>query len=100
MLLDNSKILKKRIDDEYMKNLGIKNRNIVRNLYYAEIYEAACQALKPANPDTKPTCISATGAMVAYSGDRTGRSPKDKRFVMDEITKDTIWWGDVNIPLE
>lgn len=39
---------------------------------YAEIYEAACQALKPANPDTKPTCISHTGAMVAYSGDRTG----------------------------
>lgn len=83
-----------------MKNLGIKNRTIVRNLYYAEIYEAASQALKPANPDTKPTCISSTGAMVAYSGDRTGRSPKDKRFVMDEVTKDTIWWGEVNIPLE
>lgn len=38
--------------------------------------------------------------MVAYSGARCGRSPKDKRIVIDETTKDTIWWGEVNIPLE
>jgi len=37
--------------------------------------------------------------MVAYSGLRTGRSPKDKRIVEDSVTKDKIWWGKVNIPI-
>lgn len=27
------------------------------------------------------------------------RVPKEKRIVLDEVTKDTIWWGDVNIPI-
>jgi len=43
--------------------------------------------------------ISSTGALVAYSGDKTGRSPKDKRFVLNNKTKD-IWWGDVNMPID
>ena len=42
--------------------------------------------------------ISSTGAILAYSGEKTGRSPKDKRIVSDDNTKD-IWWGSVNIPL-
>ncbi len=44
--------------------------------------------------------ISSTGALVAYSGLRTGRSPKDKRVVLDETTKDEVWWGNVNIPIK
>ena len=43
--------------------------------------------------------LSSTGALLAYSGERTGRSPKDKRIVKDDRTKD-IWWGNVNIPME
>lgn len=39
--------------------------------------------------------ISDTGAMVAYSGEYTGRSPKDKRIVKNNASKD-IWWGNVN----
>src|ERR1700753_2672515 len=42
--------------------------------------------------------ISSTGALLAYSGDRTGRSPKDKRIVFDNKTKN-IWWGEINIPI-
>lgn len=41
---------------------------------------------------------SETGALIAYSGEKTGRSPKDKRIVYDENTKD-IDWGNVNIPM-
>ena len=37
-------------------------------------------------------------ALVAYSGDNTGRSPRDKRVVLDNNT-DGIWWGDINIPI-
>ena len=38
-------------------------------------------------------------ALVAYSGENTGRSPKDKRIVLDDNTRN-IWWGDINIPIE
>ena len=37
-------------------------------------------------------------AMVAYSGENTGRSPKDKRVVLD-IKTEIIWWGEINIPM-
>lgn len=43
-------------------------------------------------------CLNDTGALVAYSGEKTGRSPKDKRVVMDDHSKN-IWWGPVNKPL-
>jgi len=32
------------------------------------------------------------GAINVDTGKYTGRSPKDKYLVMDEVTKDTIWW--------
>ncbi|MEX0729163.1 MAG: phosphoenolpyruvate carboxykinase (ATP) [Aquisalimonadaceae bacterium] len=47
----------------------------------------------------KGTAISATGALVATSGEKTGRSPKDKRVVEDAETLDDVWWGSVNISL-
>lgn len=42
--------------------------------------------------------VSNTGALLAYSGEKTGRSPLDKRIVQDETTKN-IWWGNVNRPI-
>lgn len=47
----------------------------------------------------RETVISSTGALVNYSGEKTGRTPKDKRVVYDELTQDKIWWGDVNKPI-
>lgn len=43
--------------------------------------------------------LSSTGALVAFSGEKTGRSPKDKRFVLNETSK-KIWWSEVNMPIE
>ena len=40
--------------------------------------------------------LSPTGALVVETGDHTGRSPKDKFIVLDDKTKDSIWWSDVN----
>jgi len=36
--------------------------------------------------------LTELGAINVMTGIYTGRSPKDKFFVMDETTKDTIWW--------
>ncbi|EGV60597.1 Protein kinase C-like 1 [Yamadazyma tenuis] len=44
----------------------------------------------------KGTLISSTGALMAYSGKKTGRSPKDKRIVDEETSSEHIWWGPVN----
>ncbi|SDB64466.1 phosphoenolpyruvate carboxykinase (ATP) [Flavobacteriaceae bacterium MAR_2010_188] len=39
-----------------------------------------------------------SGALAINTGEFTGRSPKDRFIVEDEITKDRVWWGDINIP--
>ena len=44
--------------------------------------------------------ISSSGALINFSGKKTGRSPKDKRIVFEETSKDEIWWGSVNIKMD
>jgi phosphoenolpyruvate carboxykinase (ATP) len=48
----------------------------------------------------KDTSIAANGALVAYSGAKTGRSPKDKRIVKHADSENDVWWGPVNIPCD
>src|SRR5512146_3581723 len=43
--------------------------------------------------------LASNGALVAYTG-RTGRSPKDKFTVKDELTSERVNWGAVNQPFE
>src|SRR5207302_11315298 len=43
--------------------------------------------------------LAANGAIVGYTN-RTGRSPKDKFIIRDEMTERTVHWGAVNAPLE
>ncbi|HLF45864.1 MAG TPA: phosphoenolpyruvate carboxykinase (ATP) [Chitinophagaceae bacterium] len=44
--------------------------------------------------------LSDSGALVIKTGEFTGRSPKDKFTVKDEITEHTVHWNEFNIPLE
>lgn len=44
--------------------------------------------------------LNDTGALCVNTGKFTGRSPKDKFTVIDDITRDTVDWGEVNIPME
>ncbi|CAI4974637.1 BEM_HP_G0020560.mRNA.1.CDS.1 [Saccharomyces cerevisiae] len=63
---------------------------IRRNAPAAVLYEDGLKENK--------TVISSSGALIAYSGVKTGRSPKDKRIVEEPTSKDEIWWGPVNKP--
>ncbi|MBL8584225.1 MAG: phosphoenolpyruvate carboxykinase, partial [Rhizobiaceae bacterium] len=40
--------------------------------------------------------LTADGALVAYTGQHTGRSPKDKFVVRDAATEGEVWWGNNN----
>jgi phosphoenolpyruvate carboxykinase (ATP) len=72
---------------------GITVRNIFRNSSPAKLYEEAIR-------HEPGTSISSTGALIAYSGAKTGRSPKDKRVVNSPSCANEVWWGPVNFPME
>ena len=42
--------------------------------------------------------LADNGALVAYTGKFTGRTPKDKFTVKDSVTSELVNWGDVNLP--
>jgi phosphoenolpyruvate carboxykinase (ATP) len=44
--------------------------------------------------------LASSGALKIETGKFTGRSPKDRYIVKDDITADTVDWGAVNIPFE
>jgi phosphoenolpyruvate carboxykinase (ATP) len=72
---------------------GISVAEIHRNASPAFLYEAALRF-------EKGSTISSTGALIAYSGKKTGRSPTDKRVVEEPEVRDDVWWGKVNIKLD
>lgn len=72
---------------------GITAKTVLRNVAPSKLYEEAIR-FEPG------TTISDTGALIAYSGDKTGRSPQDKRVVRNSASEGDIWWGPVNFPLD
>ncbi|MGV3483746.1 MAG: phosphoenolpyruvate carboxykinase (ATP) [Planctomycetaceae bacterium] len=74
-----------------LKMYGLNVRNIIRNATPARLYEYAIA--------DKHAAIANSGALATSSGDKTGRSPKDKRIVDAPESSGDIWWGEVNIRL-
>ena len=72
---------------------GLAVTEVHRNLPPSALYEHAIRHEKDAS-------IAENGALVAYSGVKTGRSPKDKRVVEHAASKKDVWWGPVNIPCD
>lgn len=67
--------------------------DVLRNPSPAQLYEDAIRF-------DRRTTIAVNGALVAYSGAKTGRSPRDKRIVHRPESERDVWWGPVNVPLE
>ena len=79
---------------DYFSQAGFDMDKILlrRNAPPALLYEDAIR--------NEGAIISASGALINFSGKKTGRSPKDKRIVFEETSKDDIWWGPVNIKMD
>jgi phosphoenolpyruvate carboxykinase (ATP) len=76
-----------------LSGYGLNVAVVHHNLAPSSLYEHAIRFEKDAS-------IAESGALVAYSGAKTGRSPKDKRIVRDPKSEADVWWGPVNIPLD
>src|SRR5262245_60959571 len=72
---------------------GLTVEDVRRNLAPASLYAEAIRE--------EPGCaIADSGALIAYSGAKTGRSPKDKRVVKSTASENDVWWGAVNVPID
>ena len=78
------------MDKMDLKKYGITGvTEIVYNPSYDELFR---EETKKGLRGYEKGQLTETGAVNVMTGVYTGRSPKDKFFVMDETTKDTIWW--------
>ncbi|MBQ0054439.1 MAG: phosphoenolpyruvate carboxykinase (ATP) [Bacteroidales bacterium] len=69
---------------------GINNAaKIMYNPSYDDLYKAE---MAPGLEGYDKGVMTELGAVNVMTGVYTGRSPKDKFWVMDEVSKDTIWW--------
>ena len=68
---------------------------IVYNPSYEQLYE---EELNPNLTGYDVGKESELGAVNVFTGEFTGRSPKDKYIVMDENSKDTVWWTTEGYP--
>lgn len=88
-----------------MNEFGLKGKNAsIANIGLGNV-AAAYWNLTPAELveetlDRGEGVLCDNGALAIDTGEFTGRSPKDKFCVYDEITKDSIWWGDINIKFD
>ena len=62
---------------------------IVYNPSYEQLFE---EEMNPALTGYEKGQLTELGAVNVMTGVYTGRSPKDKYIVVDENSKDTVWW--------
>ncbi|NNE30534.1 MAG: phosphoenolpyruvate carboxykinase (ATP) [Saprospiraceae bacterium] len=75
-----------------LSQYGINVKEVLRNSSVPVLYEIGLR-------HEKGTAISDKGALLVYSGTKTGRSPKDKRIVRHPDSENNIDWGNINIEM-
>lgn len=75
-------------------DLSYLNLNAEKVHYQLNVSELVEEALRN-NEGT----LASSGALAVDTGKFTGRSPKDRFIVNDEITEQAVWWGDINIKI-
>lgn len=71
---------------------GISN---VAEIVYQPSYDLLFEEeTRPGLQGYEKGAITESGAVSVDTGIFTGRSPKDKYIVRDDITRDTVWWSD------
>ncbi|HLV93431.1 MAG TPA: phosphoenolpyruvate carboxykinase (ATP) [Aequorivita sp.] len=73
-----------------VENYGIENAKVKYQLSSEELHNEIL--VKGQGKE------ASSGAIAVNTGEFTGRSPKDRFIVKDDITRDQVWWGNVNIP--
>ncbi len=72
-----------------LENLGVRQIGAIHeNLPAARLVEASVRR--------REGMIADNGALVARTGKRTGRSPKDRFIIENSLTRDLVDWGEVN----
>jgi phosphoenolpyruvate carboxykinase (ATP) len=73
-----------------LKNYGIENVfEIIYNPSYNLLF---AEETKPGLRGFEKGIITRSGAVSVDTGVFTGRSPNDKYVVLDDTTRDTVWW--------
>ncbi len=68
---------------------------IIHNPSYEALFD---EEMQPGLEGYEKGQLTDTGAVNVMTGVYTGRSPKDKFFVMDDVTRDTVWWTSPEYP--
>ncbi|MBR6406482.1 MAG: phosphoenolpyruvate carboxykinase (ATP), partial [Lachnospiraceae bacterium] len=75
---------------------GIENvGKVFYNLSYEELFK---DEMNPDLTGFDKGQLTELDAVNVMTGIYTGRSPKDKFIVMDENSKDTVWWNSPEYP--
>ncbi|WP_216329625.1 phosphoenolpyruvate carboxykinase (ATP) [Deinococcus aestuarii] len=73
-----------------LQTLGIRHATLHHNPGVEELYEAALRLGEGQ---------VAAGGPLAVRTNKTGRSPKDRFIVEDDLTRGAVWWGGFNTPV-
>jgi phosphoenolpyruvate carboxykinase (ATP) len=87
-----------------MKSYGMKNPNTHLADLGIEKFKTAYWNLSPKElvahtVQNRQGLLSNSGALMIYTGKFTGRSPKDRFIVKDNITRNTVDWNKTNMPI-
>ena len=72
-----------------LKKYGIEGAEVIYNPSYEQLFE---DETNPNLEGYEKGQLTETGAVNVMTGIYTGRSPKDKFFVKDETSENTVWW--------